>query len=361
MVRVDPTALESFTRTVYEHLDVPEYVANSMAESLVAADVRGHHSHGTRLTPMYAEYVDEGQIDSEASPTVVKETPTTAIIDGNSLFGQVVARDAVDFGVRKASGHGIATVGIRRSTHLGRIGEWAERTAEEGFAFISFVCNPTSRYVAPAGSTDGRLSTNPVTVGLPSFGATEFPLVLDMATSQVAFGKVKHRMNTGTPLPDGWTTEFPGHPDPEKFHDGGTLLPLGGTVSGYKGTGLAVMGELLAANLSDGHVAGQPEAPWGNQAMFHFVDLERFTTRDAIRTRIEALREHMASAEPSSDLSIGEAARGDEFVFPGRREYETMQAYTTDGIPIADDDAQMLLDLADDLSVPDDVTTPLRR
>jgi uncharacterized oxidoreductase len=277
--------------------------AAQVAASLVDADLRGHRSHGVlRLPMLYRRMYEDSSIDPEATVEVVPSAGATAAINGNHQFGQVVGRVAVNTAAELAANHGIAAVGIRNATHLGRIGEWAEQAAERGFLFAAFInTGGLAPFVAPPGSADRRLATNPVAFGVPSFDALDFPLVLDMATSQVAHGKITKRAVEGESLPEKWVVAASEESltDAEAFESGeGAILPLGGLTSGYKGFGLAVVTELFAGMIGDAFVAGQDtEGIVSNAAAFMMVDPDQFSTPEANRARIKALATHLRSAD----------------------------------------------------------------
>jgi uncharacterized oxidoreductase len=355
--RVPAEELEPFAREIVRAYGASEEAAGQVAESLVEADLRGHRSHGTiRLPMLYRRMLDEGVIDPAATPEVVDGTGATAAVDGHQQFGQVTGRVAVDAATDLATDHGVAAVGLRNGAHVGRIGEWAERAAEQGFLFGGWVnTGGLGQLVAPAGSTTPRLATNPITFGTPSFGATEFPIVLDMATSQVAHGKVTKRAVEGEPLPEGWTIGPSGEyvTDSAVFEDGGgAILPLGGLTSGYKGFGLAVMVELFAGMVGDAFVAGQgAEGVVNNAAAFVAVDPDRFSTAEANRARIEALREHLDGAEYPENVPAGDGASGDRALLPGEAEHRTRTEREAEGIPFAAETVALFVDLAEEFGV----------
>jgi uncharacterized oxidoreductase len=356
--RVPVEELEPFARDVVRAYGASEEAAEQVAESLVEADLRGHRSHGTiRLPMLYRRMLDAGAIDPAATPEV-RVTGATATVDGNSAFGQVVGRHAVDAATERAAEHGVAAVGVRNAAHLGRVGEWAERAAEAGYAFAAWVnTGGLAPLVAPPGSATRRLATNPVAFGTPSFGALEFPVVLDMATSQVAHGKVTKRAVENEPLPEGWAVDATGEfvTDAGRFEDGeGALLPLGGVTSGYKGFGLAMIAELFAGLLGDAFVAGQdPEGIVNNAAAFVAVDPERFSSAEANRERIESLVEYIEAAEYPDAVPAGDAARGDRALVPGEAEYRTRTERAAEGVPLAPETVALFVELAEELGVED--------
>lgn len=351
MPRISPDSLESFATKLADAMGSPPDVAAQLAESLVRADLAGHHSHGTHRLPRYTEWVDLGVIDPEASAEVRRLGPVTAAVDGNHLFGQVVGRHAVEVGVEKAAEHGLAAVGIRNGAHLGRIGEWAERTTEKGMLFAAFVNSQgQGPLVAPAGSTERKLGTNPIAFGVPTFDALPFPIVLDMATSQVAHGKLSERRANEDPIPEGWVVDDEGGhlTDPVTYEEGvGALRPVGGEISGYKGTGLAVIAELFAGIIGGGTVFGmEPDDPWSNGAAFITVDPTAFGTEDAVVDRVAALAAYLSDAEQT--ISPGKAAKGDrsKTLLPGEGEYELTRDGTERGIEMSEGILRALADLA---------------
>ena len=330
-MRLSPERLETAVRRLVAATGAPEGHASVVAASLVAADLRGHGSHGVIRVPLYAAKVEAGALNPGAEPTVDHDGGATVLLDGQHTFGQVVGREAVSVLGERAAEHGVAAVGMRDATHLGRVGEWGERVADAGLCFAAFVNSQSGGYnVAPAGSADRLLSTNPVCFGVPTFDALPYDVVLDVATSQVAHGKVREKAWIGEPIPEGWAVDDAGDPytDAEAFEAGagGAQLPLGGVVSGYKGTGLAVVAELFAGIFGDGVVAGERDAERSNNAaLFVAIDPLRFTTRAGVERRVRALAAHLDAADYDAGPSPGAAARGDRFVLPGRPEHDAAE------------------------------------
>jgi uncharacterized oxidoreductase len=352
----DAAELEAFAATLFETTGASESTAAKVANSLVESDLRGHHSHGTLRVPLYARKVEKGILDPTAEATVNRDDGATVHLDGNDAFGQVVGRQAVDIVTERAADHGVAVCGMCESTHLGRMGEWAERVADEGLIFASFTnSGGGSHTVAPAGTADRKLSTNPVAFGVPTFDALPFDVVLDMATSQVAHGKIRERYATGEPIPEGWTTSDDGtpHTDPHSFGEGeGAIMPLGGDVSGYKGFGLSVIVELVAGIVGDGLVAGEVDREESeNNSAFVAIDPERFTDRAGIERRVAALAAHLRDADYESGPSPGVAARG-VGKLPGEPEYEKREKYGEEGIPMDDRVLDSLREMAEERGVP---------
>lgn len=347
MTAPDADELESFATRAVEAYGGPPEIAETVACSLVSADLVGHTSHGVIRVPYYADQVAEGSLDPAATPTIESTGPFSQIV-GGAAFGQITGRRAVENLIRTANSHGVGVVGIRDSGHLGRIGEWANRVTEEGLLFLSWVnLQGGAQRIAPHGTADRRLGTNPMTFGVPTFNSLPFNLIYDGAMSQVAHGKIIERDGSGETLPEAWTITESG--DPVKrasdFEEGiGALLPLGGRETGYKGFDLAMMTELFASIVGDGPVSTEENQNWqGNGAAFVAIDPELFTTREAILARVEALSEYVRSAERIDDT--------DDVLLPGEPEYRTAKRQRREGIQTEDAVAESLRELAANLDI----------
>src|SRR5262245_48149011 len=161
--------------------------ARTIARRLVDSNLVGHESHGVIRVGKYLEWVRAGWLRPNTPPTMVFDSDTIAIIDGNLSFGQVTGEFATRIGIRKAAQSGIALVGLRNCGHLGRLGDWAEMAAEAGQVSLHFLNTSGAQRVAPFGGSDRRLSTNPLAIGMPIAGGD--PAILDITTSTVAEGK----------------------------------------------------------------------------------------------------------------------------------------------------------------------------
>jgi uncharacterized oxidoreductase len=230
--------------------------AQSIATRLVDANCVGHESHGVIRVAKYLEWVREGVLRPNQAPSLVTDTETLAIMDGNRGFGQVIGEQATRLGIAKAARTGIAMIGLRNCGHLGRVGDWAEMAAAEGQVSLHFLNTSGAQRVAPFGGSDRRLSTNPISIGIPVDGGD--PVILDVTTSTVAEGKLMVAVNKGETVPEGWIIDRAGAPttDPGAFYDGGALL----TVGGHKGSGLSIVTDLLAGAVSTGR-SSDPDDP----------------------------------------------------------------------------------------------------
>ncbi|MEU6132297.1 Ldh family oxidoreductase [Saccharopolyspora sp. NPDC047091] len=233
---------------VVRALGAPEDVATEVADHLVRAELSGHASHGVLRLPQYAAEVERGLIAAGARADVVSAKPAAIVVDGHHGFGHHAAALATAEVAAAAEQVGVAAASIRNGTHVGRLGEYAERLAARGLVALVQVgaVGPGVGSMAPFGSGSGTpfLNTNPWAVGVP---ATDGAFVFDGSMSNIAEGKVHAAKRTGEPLPEGAVLTADGRPgtDPEDFYADGTLTPLGGALAGHKGYGLALAAALL--------------------------------------------------------------------------------------------------------------------
>ncbi|KAG0729913.1 malate dehydrogenase [Chionoecetes opilio] len=224
--------------------------AAAHAEVVVAADVRGHYSHGLQRLDLYVCELREGATDGCALPRVVREAASSALVDGNNGLGTVVGNFCMDLAIEKARNTGIACVCTKGSNHYGIAGWYAIRASKQGLIGMSF----TNAFpgVLATRAKEAFVGTNPISMAAPGKKSDNFEL--DMATSVVASGKVELALLKKESIPLGWMVDEKGQmtSDPSSAATSGILLPLGGTEmqSGYKGTGLGMMVEILCGILS---------------------------------------------------------------------------------------------------------------
>jgi LDH2 family malate/lactate/ureidoglycolate dehydrogenase len=239
---------------------MPAQNAAVTAEILAWADLRGIDSHGMSMLTQYAENRRDGRINLQATPRIMRETAVSALVDGDGGLGHVPARFAMQVAIDKAKQSGMAAVAVRNSAHFGAVGYYTEMAAAAGLIGIGTTSASGVR-VAPTGGAEARFGTDPLSFAAPS--ADGAPFLLDMATTTVAFGKVRNKMNEGLPTPPGWVLTREGLPttDPRAVaEDGGFLTTLGGSREGasYKGYGLAAMVDILSCCLSGATLPTDP-------------------------------------------------------------------------------------------------------
>src|ERR1700753_3196534 len=270
-----------------------------VADHLVRANLAGHDSHGVGMLPAYVRLLHAGLLVPNQTPETVLDAGALLVIDARRGYGQRMAADAVRRAIGRAKEVGACVLAVRNSSHIGRIGTYAELAASEGCAFTAFV-NVADHHDVQATwqAAEPRLGTNPFCTAVPG---TDGPaLMLDMATTTIAAGKARVAFNKGVPVPDGCLIDAEGNPtnDPAGFirDHTGALRSFGM----HKGSGLAVMCEVMAAAIGGGQGAFH-EAKGGalNSMLATIIDLSKLGDPDLIAADIQAVKSHVKSARPA--------------------------------------------------------------
>lgn len=276
--------------------------ARIVADHLVDANLAGHDSHGVGMLPHYTRNLKAGTLVPNRKAKVLQESGTFAVWDGRNGYGQVIALDAMDWSIQTATRAGVAVHGLRNVHHIGRVGAYGEKLAASGLVGMHFVNgNSGPPKVTPHRGREGRLSTNPICIAVPGTRTTP-PVVLDMATSRIALGKVRVAHNEGREVIPGALIDAAGTPtrDPgviyrEPF---GAVLPFGE----HKGYGLALIAELLAgAVVGDGTI--QPKNPRNrgivNGMLTVAFDPQRLASRGFIEAEVDAIVAYLKATKPA--------------------------------------------------------------
>jgi len=348
--------LSRFVADIFRAATCSPAEADRIGHHLVSANLTGHDSHGVIRTPRYVEYVTEGRVVKDQQIQIVAETPTHAVVDGGYGFGQTVGPQAVDLGIAKAKSAGMCIVALRKSGHIGRIGDWGERAADAGLVSIHFVNVENGELVAPFGGVDRRFSTNPFCIGIP--GTSGKPhLLLDFATSLVAEGKVLVASRGGKPLPAGSLISPEGDlsVDPATLYgpltEGGPRDPKNGTgairaFGEHKGSALAFMCDILGGVLTGGGTSGP--VPGGRRGqisngMFSiYLDPAHFGAQSFV-AEARSFADYVKSSRPAAGVS--------EVLVPGEQESNTRATRLRDGVPLQLDTWNSLLAVAKQLGV----------
>jgi uncharacterized oxidoreductase len=266
-----------------------------VAEHLVEANLRGHDSHGVGMLVAYVRDLEAGTLTVNQTPEIVSDTGTISVWDARAGYGQVIARQAVEWAIEAAQRHGVAVNGLRNA-HLGRAGMVA-------LHFVNVASGPPP--VAPFRGREGRFLTNPVCIAIPGTDNNE-PILLDFATSRVALGKVRVAHNAGKPMLDGALLDHAGQPttDPSVMYSEprGVVLPFGE----HKGSGLALVCELLAGAIVGSASVTTPTPPERgiiNGMLSIVIDPARLSTRESMMIEIDAMISWVKSAKPA-DLDL---------------------------------------------------------
>ncbi len=271
MVTYSADRLLEFTARVFEHFEIPAADARLAAEVLSASDLRGIESHGVARLSAYVGLLREGEINPRPNLKILRETPSTAAIDGDNGLGLIVGPRANEIAMDKAAEVGTGWVTVNHSNHFGIAGYYPLQALKRDL--IGWAMTNSSRMVAPLWGAERMLGTNPIAIAFP--GEEEPPIVMDFATSAVAFGKIEMADRKEQPLPLGWAIDKQGREttEPEAMMDGGALLPVGSDRDrgGHKGYCLSAIVDILTAVLAG--------ANWGPFAP-QFVMRDRVAPRD---------------------------------------------------------------------------------
>ena len=317
-----------------------DYEAKTIAERLCGSNLKGHDSHGIVRVPRYVEWMERDWVFPNIEPKLVIDAGALACLDAKQGFGQVAGERAVDEGIARAQTHGVSVVGLKNSGHLGRIGDWAERAADAGFVSFHFVNVRGSLLVAPFGGTDRRGSTSPLSIGIPSKGKEH--IILDMATSTVAEGKVMVAQKGGKPLPQGALIDSSGNltinpevmygkisddevPDSENGTGAITAFGL------HKGSGINFMMEMLGGALTGSGVSAgiddKEKRKFANGMLSIYISVEKMVDLDYFSKEVQSYADFVR-ASPSSD-------ENGKVLIPGDKEIITNNDRLANGLPVA--------------------------
>jgi LDH2 family malate/lactate/ureidoglycolate dehydrogenase len=343
--RFTAEALRTFTARAFVTAGLTADHAETCAELMVRADLFGAEGHGVFRLQQYIRRIKAGGINLKPQIKVVREAAGMALVDGDNAMGHVVMRYAADTAITKAKTAGVAWVGVRGSNHAGPASLYASMPLAHDMIGL-YLAVGNANHMAPWGGIDLLLSTNPIAVGVPGFD--EGPIVLDMATTVAAYGKVKTRAQRGETMPEGWMMDHEGKPltDPARAAEG-LLMPIGG----YKGYGLALMFGLLAGTLNG--------AAMGSKVIdFNADDKSATNTGQAIIAISPAAFGDIELFKRNVDALVREI-RGSRrmpgvarILLPGEQSRAKFDERTRDGIPVPPQLLQALNKVAADLNLP---------
>jgi len=336
--------LQNFTKEILVKNGVPDSDADIVAESLIFANLRGVDTHGVLRLKIYVDRIKAGGNNPTSSIKVVKDSPVSAVLDGDNSLGQVGGRRAMQFAIEKARNMGMGIVTIRNSNHYGTAGYYAMMALEEDMIGISFTNVLAS--MPPTGGRQPRTGNNPFAIVFPA--EEEFPVVLDAASSLSSWGKVFIAAQKGEPLPEGCFLDKEGNPTikPEDVFNGGMLLPI----ADYKGYGLALCIGIFTGLLSGGpfdidvphpniHIA----TPGDNSFFMAAIRIDQFVPVEQFKKRMDEIIRLIKSTELASGA--------DRIYLPGEKEYEMEQQRRITGIPLSEEMIDELKSLAQEAGV----------
>lgn len=326
--RIEPELLCEYVTAIFFASGSGRDEAAIVANHLVEANLLGHDSHGVIRVPKYTDWLADGSVIANRHAEIVNDHGALIVVDGGFGYGQVIGREAMGIAAERARRHGMAAVAIRNSGHLGRIGAWPEQLATAGLVSVHYV--NTSGFgilVAPHGGSDRRLSANPIAAGVPVPGHQ--PLVLDIATSSTAEGKIQVARNKGTSIPPEYLIDGKGQPttEPASFYADppGAILPFGG----HKGFGLSFFCEVLAGSLTGGgssHPCNPSATRLVNNMLSVAFEPAAFGDGGIFAADVDRLIAWVKASPP--------AVPGGEVLLPGEPEQRTREQRRRFGIPL---------------------------
>ena len=325
---IAPALLRRYVAQVIAASGSNEKEATIVADHLVEANLVGHDSHGVIRVAKYVEWVTDGLLAVNRHAEIINDHGSLIVVDGGFGYGQVIGKEAMEIASERAHRHGMAALAIRNSGHLGRIGAWPEQLAEAGLVSVHYV--NTSGFgilVAPHGGSDRRLSANPIAAGVPVPGHQS--IVLDIATSSTAEGKIQVARNKGESIPSGYLIDGKGRPttEPATFYADppGAILPFGG----HKGSGLSFFCEVIAGSLTGGG-SSHPRNPTAKRLINNMLTLAfkpaAFGDSSLFAGDVERLIAWVKTSPP--------AAPHGEVLLPGELELRTREERLRSGIPL---------------------------
>ena len=325
--RVAAAALATFIKRAFEAAGLRSEDADVVANLMVEADLRGSDTHGVIRLPLYLRRLKAGGIKARPDIRIVRERPATALVDGDNGIGHLVMRFATMTAIEKAKGAGVGWVGARMSNHAGPAALYAMMPLAHDMIGL-YLAVGSNNHLPPWGSTENLLGTNPIAIAVPA--EEEPPIVLDMAPTVAAFGKVRLKMQRGEEMPVGWMIGRDGKPltDPKRAEQG-LLLPIGD----YKGYGLSLMTGLLAGTLNQAafgrdvvdFVKEQGKATNTGHAIVA-VSVEAFAPAAAFKRQVDAAIRAMRGAQRLPGV--------ERIWLPGEQSHRKRQDRAQNGIPM---------------------------
>jgi LDH2 family malate/lactate/ureidoglycolate dehydrogenase len=343
--RFGAASLRAFVAQALEAVGMPVADASAVAELMVSADLGGAEGHGVFRLPQYVRRIRAGGINLNPNIRVERERDGMALIDGDNGMGHLVMKAAAQTAIAKAKRAGVAWVGVHHGNHAGPASLYARMPMDYDMVGLYFAVG-NANHLPPWGGIEMLLSTNPIAVGVPAL--EEPPVVLDMASTVAAYGKVKTKAQRGEPLPEGWMIDRTGAPltDPARVDDG-FLLPIGG----YKGYGLALVFGLLAGTLNG--AANGPDTidfnkddatPTNTGQAIVAISIEAFCDVRQFKRKVDALIRALRDSKRLPDV--------ERIWLPGEHSHAKRVAYARDGIPLAPQLVLKLNEIADELGTP---------
>lgn len=337
--RIDPEDLRRFTKEVFVKVGMKPEHADIVADHLLLADLRGVDSHGALLrVPIYLKGIREKDINPAPNIRIVKEDGISVLVDGDRGLGIIAASILTDKVIEKARRNSVALGGVINIRHAGMLAYYAIKLVRN--RLIGLIFANSSRTVAPWGGSKPFLGTNPICIAFPM---NDEYIILDMATSAASRGKLSALASRGEKIPEGWGLDKFGRPttDPREILDGGVLLPFGG----YKGYGLSLAADILAATVTGGVNSYLLDPGWWIQGGVFMIAFRAdiFRSYEEYLVDLKKLVENLKKIPPAQGFS--------EVLYPGEIELRNFRERLAKGIPVTSERWSKLLEVARELGI----------
>lgn len=354
---ISVSTAESFLMDVFIRLGVPVEDSRICTDVLLTADIQGVDCEGISLLKTYYDRIKSGGQFPKTNLNTIKETETTATLDGGYGMGQVISYRAMEKAITKAKKYGLGAVAVRNSSHFGMAGYYVLMAVKQNM--MGLVTTNARPAIAPTFGVEPMLGTNPIAFGAPS--NLDFPFIMDFAVSVVRKNKIDYLAKNGTPIPDNWAIDQQGN-----SHSNGrqlkkdiedrkaAILPLGGNgelLGGHKGYGLATMVEILSASLQGGAFMQSLQKINQNGEQFlqgpgHFflaLNIENFIDIEVCKGIVSEIMEKLRNSQKMPNQN--------KIYVAGEKEYEKRKILLKEGIPLGDELRRDLEIIRDELSL----------
>ena len=339
-------ALRKLGLDLFAKVGVPADDAALVADHMVDSGLRGHESHSVLRYPQYVDAVRNGLVKPGAQMEVVKETPRMAQVSGNWNFGPVTATRATKLAIDKTRDGALAVVTVRECNHVARLGGFAQLAADQGM--IAIICcngHGADYSTTPFGGMERRLPTNPLAVAIPT--RREWPILLDMTTGAISGGAMRVLRNRQEPVPEHCMIDAAGQAsaDAEAYYGPppGALLPLGFPMTGHKGSGLALVIDIMAGALSGAGCTREDSPRDGNALFIAVLNIEAFVPMEEFLDETERFVTWVKSARLQSGF--------EEILFPGEKSHRISEERSKAGLEVDDVAWAQICNLAAELGV----------
>lgn len=329
---------------LFEAVGTPPETAAFIANSLVAANLAGHDSHGVIRILQYIEVVESGALDPKVEPEIISRDGATVKVDGRFGWGQPAMMLATNETIRLAREFGIAIGVVERSFHIGRVAPYVETVGRAGM--IGLAMANAGAAVAPYGARSRVMGTNPIAWAVPG-DDEDHPFALDIATAQIAEGKVRVARNRHVPVPPGCVIDSDGlsSTDPNDFYDGGALMAFGA----HKGSGFSILAQLLGRGLAGMTQERLKGHRGGNGPVIIAIDPSRFGPLDLFRVAVGEEADRVRNAIPAEGFT--------EVLMPGDPELREQRRREVEGCIVEDTTWEALVSEARRFGLPESTWT----